>query len=246
MMDSYSLYLLTKDLHVLFVEDDYNFRNSASNIFSRMFKTLDVACDGKEGLEKYLSYKEQNNVYYDLVITDIIMPNMDGVELIKNIMTSNSEQPIIVLSASNEAEYLIDLINLGVDRFMLKPLESEKMISILYDVCSNINPSKKIEKKDPNLYDLGENYVWNIKKRELLHNSKHVKLTKKEILLLEFFVNHNNKLCTNERIFDLLWGFEDEKASLSTLKSIISRLRKKVPNSLIENVYGMGYRLVVT
>ncbi len=245
-MDSYSLYLLTKDLHVLFVEDDFSFRNSASNIFSRMFRTLDVASDGKEGLEKYLTYKKEHDTYYDLVITDIIMPNMDGVEMIKNIISKNSDQPIIVLSASNESEYLIDLINIGVDRFMLKPLQSEKMISILYDVCSSINPDKRVEKKDSNLYDLGEDYVWDIEKRELLYNSEHIKLTKKEILLLECLVKNNNKLCTNELIFDVLWGLEEEKASISTLKSIISRLRKKVPQSIIENVYGMGYRLVVS
>ena len=106
----------SKELTVLYVEDDLALREEVSLFLSDIFKQIDLAPNGLEGLEKLA----QNN--YHLVITDIRMPIMDGIEMIEKIKELYPKQPILVTSAHNESEYLIKLINLGVQYYITKTL----------------------------------------------------------------------------------------------------------------------------
>jgi len=107
----------THNLKLLYVEDDEFSRDQMIPIFSILFDYFVVAVDGLEGWEKY---KSEN---FDLVITDIKMPNMDGIELLKKIKKSNSNQKVIIVSAYNSGVYLLKAIREGVDDFILKPIE---------------------------------------------------------------------------------------------------------------------------
>jgi len=137
-MDAKSLKEITSELSLLYVEDNTDLRNETGKLFGHLFNTVDTAYNGKDALEKLLTRG------YDLVITDINMPVMDGVELTKHIRENNVTQPIIVTSAHDESSYLLELIELGIDKFILKPLDIQKVIPALSFVCSKIVNEKLV------------------------------------------------------------------------------------------------------
>ena len=129
---------VTKDLSVLYVEDEQMIRDGLVGSLKQLFKEVEVAEDGAVGWEIY------KNARFHLVITDISMPNMNGISMIENIMEKNPEARIIVTSAQNDADKLLTLINLGVDRFLTKPINKLNLINALYTVCSSISNKRQI------------------------------------------------------------------------------------------------------
>ena len=114
-------------LTVLYVEDDKDIREQMTETLKDFFQHVIVAEDGQEGLEKFNCYKEEFLTYPDLVITDIRMPYLDGIEMSKEILSLHPEQIIIIHSAHNESDLLIELINMGITHFLLKPLEPKQL-----------------------------------------------------------------------------------------------------------------------
>ena len=131
---------LTKKLSVLYVEDEKESREQISDIFSLLFESLDTAFDGEDALEKY------NMKEYDIVITDINMPRMNGIELTKRIKTLHPAQNIIIISAHNDSDYLLQAINLGVDNFIIKPVQMQQLTQVLTKVA-NLIYSQKITQR---------------------------------------------------------------------------------------------------
>jgi len=242
-MTSYDkTFYLTKKLTILYIEDDTILLEETSEIFENLFLKVDTAINGEEGLKKYLSYFQTNSKHYDIVITDINMPKINGIDLIKKIYLTNENQPIIVISAHNESKYLLELVNLGIEQFLIKPNNYETTLDVLYNTANKIS---KISNKHSDSQEvvLNDNYIWSKKNSSLFYNNENVKLTKNETFLMQIFIKNENKISTLEEIFNAIWQDNPHLASTETLKSIISRLRKKIPNN-IENVYGLGYRLI--
>ena len=137
----------SKDLDVLYVEDDAALREEVSLFLSDIFNRVDLASNGEEGLRKLALNK------YNLVITDIRMPVMDGIEMIEKIKELYPEQAILVTSAHNEIDYLVKLINLGVDNFITKPLQSEQIFKVLHKIVEHIHHKKELRKFEQDLQD---------------------------------------------------------------------------------------------
>jgi DNA-binding response OmpR family regulator len=233
------IYKYSKNLSVLYVEDDLNLLKETCEIFNDYFKRVDIATNGKDGLDKYLAYYKKSIKYYDIVITDINRPNMNGIELAKEIYKFNKQQPIIIISAHDEKEYLLELINLGIEQFLVKPLELDKILSIFYSTSKAIyNNTKSCD-----MVHLASDISWNKNTLQLLYKEREIKLSKKETLLISILLNNGNKISTINELFYALWDNNIENASLESLKSILSRFRRKVPSIKIENIYGLGYRL---
>jgi len=131
-------------LNVLFVEDNTYTRETMLFLLKLYFKNIDIALDGKEGLEQYHRFYKQHQRYYDIVITDIYMPNMNGIDMIIEILRFNSRQEFIVVSADNETDDLISLINLGVSNFLLKPISPPKFKQIIERVIQTVQDQKKL------------------------------------------------------------------------------------------------------
>jgi len=233
---------LTKNLNILYVEDDIILLKETSENFENMFLKVDTATDGEEGLKKYLQFFQNNYKHYDIVITDINMPKINGIELIKKIYTENEKQSIIVISAHNESEYLLELINLGIEQFLIKPHNYNTILDVLYKTANKLLKSSQtiLDKKT---IVLKNDFFWDNENNLLFHSENNIKLTKNETLLMQIFIKNRCKISTLQEIFNILWIDTPHLASTETLKSIISRLRKKIPNT-IENVYGLGYRLI--
>ncbi len=122
-MDVKDLRTKTLNKSLLYVEDNDSLRSLKIDIFKEIFERVEYAVNGEEGLDKY---KRDN---FDLVITDINMPIMDGLDMIEAINTLNDLQPIIILSAYSEKEYISRLKNLRFHSFLSKPIEIKKLIN---------------------------------------------------------------------------------------------------------------------
>lgn len=249
MIDYIALEKYGRELSVLFVEDDESISKEMNFLLGDIFTKVDSGFDGIEGLSKYKEYNSLNEKYYDLVITDIRMPNMNGIELIKNIYLINPTQKVIVLSAHNESEYLMELVNIGIAQFILKPIDYNNFLDVIYKVSKMIYENKLLnstnEKKEISPFvNITENIIWNKELKQLFLDDNMFKLTKKELLLIDLLLQIPEKTYTNEEIMFTLWNDDfDVVPDIANLKNLISRLRKKLPNLNIENIYGFGYRL---
>ena len=139
MVDISELATQTKDITVLYVEDEENVREQTMMILTILFEHIDAAVDGEDGWEKY-----QKNTY-DIVFTDISMPRTDGLELTKRIKEQNPLQKVVIISAYNTADYLFKAIELGVDGFILKPIKMDKMILSIQKLANAITANKFME-----------------------------------------------------------------------------------------------------
>ena len=131
---------LASDLTVLYVEDEYDTRSQISQILKLFFKEVVVGTNGEEALELY------KNSPVDLVMTDLTMPIMDGLTMVKKIKDIDRTQHIIVLTAHNSSDNLMETINLQIDGFLLKPMKMDKMLELLYKVTHTINLEKNESK----------------------------------------------------------------------------------------------------
>jgi EAL domain-containing protein (putative c-di-GMP-specific phosphodiesterase class I)/DNA-binding NarL/FixJ family response regulator len=128
-----------KSLKVLYVEDEEYAREAGELLLKRFFKKVDTAKNGEEGLKKF------NKNSYDIVITDLTMPKMDGITFIKAIKDLIHQQEIVVLTAHNDKEYILEAINLHVSGYILKPIDSKQLFSVLEKVFNNLKVIKEHE-----------------------------------------------------------------------------------------------------
>jgi len=227
----------TNNLSILFVEDDEELRINTAEILKNFFKKMTTASNGEEAL---LLYKENT---YDIVLTDIRMPKINGVELIENIYKKNNKQPIIVLSAHDESKYLLPLINLGIEQFVKKPIDFQELLAALLQTSRHI--------KEINLYanrlsskiiTLRKNCSYNRENKLLVFQGEKIYLTKYEILFLQFITTKVEKVYSNEDIVEY-YADSGESINIQNIRKLVSKLRKKLPEGVLESIYGVGYRL---
>lgn len=243
MVNVHNIYEQTKKLSVLLVEDDAQLRLRTSEILEDYFYSVDTAIDGMDGLAKYTARYEEKNSYFDLVISDIQMPGMDGVEMTRAIYALNKEQPVVILSGHTESDYLLALINLGVAQFITKPIQYDKMLDTLYTVSLKINSTKGTVSILTNTVRLSEQFVWDKEKEMLLENGEIVSLSKYELILMDLLILKFEQVCSSDEIVNHFF-LHDADISMESLRGMMMRLRKKLPPNALNSIYGLGYRLM--
>jgi DNA-binding response OmpR family regulator len=231
-----------KTLSVLLVEDFKPLRLEMGEVLESICKTVSIAEEGQKALFLYEQALQEGHTF-DLVISDIQMPVMDGIQLSKKIREQNENQAIIILSAHSDSEYLVDLINIGISKFLTKPINHDDLCDILYSEGKKLNRQKtKIAVDSPNII-LAPGYVWNMKTMVLTHNDLVIDLTKHELLLLQYFLHKKDYICSN---MDIMEDFYNQNIEISekNIRNLIFKLRKKIPKECIVSVYGLGYKLV--
>jgi len=241
MIDYKILYKETRSLSILLVEDFQPLREEMQILFEDLFKQVISASDGQEALTLYKEAYEKGEAF-DLVMSDIQMPNMDGVVLSKKIREYNESQPIIILSAYSETKYLLELINIGISKFLTKPIQHEELFEILYSESLKMN-KKESKVEDRNIIILGEGYIWNADTKVLKHNEVIIELTRHEMLLLILFISKQEYVCTNTEITDMFYS-HDIDISEKNIRNLVFKLRKKIPEKCVNSIYGLGYKFL--
>ena len=237
MTDSKELLQYTKNLNLLFAEDHEELRQSTTEILKNFFHNVDAVDDGDKALELY----KKN--HYDIVLTDIRMPIMDGIELTQKIYEINPEQCIIILSAHDESKYLIPLINIGVSQFIKKPIDYQELMDSLLKISKALINKTDISISSSHNIVLDTNYYYDRENRLLLKDNEPVYLTKYEIIFLDILTNQSGKIFSNEDIVNYYLS-QNESIDPQNIRKLVSKLRKKVPSDSIESVYGVGYRII--
>ncbi|EFM4392597.1 response regulator transcription factor [Campylobacter jejuni] len=217
-----------KELIILVVEDEIKTRESLINVLSERFSKVIGAQNGDEGLKKFKKFKP------DLVITDIAMPIMDGLDMAREIKEISDDVPIVVLSVYSEKERLLRSIDIGIDKYLIKPVDIEELFKVLDCLVG-----EKIEANM--LVKISEEYQFNKTKRTLIHNGKEIVLTKKELAFISLLLKQPGVLVLHEDIKKNVWI--GEHVSDTAVRTFIKRVRDKVGEDFIKNVPSLGYKI---
>ncbi len=220
-------------LSILIVEDEYNLREVLREYLSNKGYNCFTAEDGRVAFEVY------SNTKIDLIITDVMMPYLDGNCLVKKIRLEDSETPIIMLTAlgtylDKENGYIS-----GADQYIVKPINLMELNLVIKSLLRRFNKAKDT------ILKLGNSQL-NYQTRECKINDIVIPLAKKEFELLFLLVSFPGKIFTRNQIMDEIWGYDSE-AYDRTVDSHIKKIRSKVTSEDfdIETVRGLGYKGVV-
>ena len=216
------------DKKVLYAEDEKGIRKHITEVLELFFDKVVAVEDGAEA-----TY-EMEIGSYDVLMFDICMPNLDGLEAIKKIRKKDKKIPVVILSAHTEEQYLWKAVELKISKYLVKPYDKQSLIDALKVVA--------LELVDNNLeIKLKNGCIYNPVKKIICEGSKDIQLTLKESRLLEYFIKRESQSITFDDIGEYLWDMETP--TKEAIKSVVKELRKKIGKECIKNVYGIGYTL---
>ncbi len=216
-----------KDISILCVEDEDGIRETIVSTLKYYFKEVYEASNGNEAFELYEYYKPK------IILSDIQMKDSNGLDLVKKIRKNDNDTMIIMLTAYSNEEYLMELINLNINHFILKPLNLKKL---------NVALEKYLQKAIKPVF-LCDNLILDSQKRELIYkNQEIISLRKREKDFLHLLYDKNGSILKYEEIEFELWN--EKQMTSHALKSFIKELRIKIPINIIKNVPQEGYTLV--
>lgn len=201
----------SRDLSILYVEDDASLRETTIGLLENFFKSVDAAEDGEIAYEKYKRKLENESKAYDIIISDINMPNMNGIKMSKEIKGINPDQAIIFITAFHEMDLLKESISLGINGFIIKPIEIGELKKVLYRVSQMVSDRKivfnhyqqiedlnmlNIDKKDTRGYKSSKDILEDLENHQEMISQlwveKEVVVQRLEshLIDIEFFRNH--------------------------------------------------------
>lgn len=217
-----------KNLTILYAEDEKEMRDNITDALSFYAREVYSAKNGEEAFTMFMEKQP------DIIMSDIHMPILNGIEFVKKVRLENRDIPIIMITAYTDTEYLIEAVELHMEKYIVKPITLNVLIETLTQCIPLI--------KSRNLIDLEKDisYKYNFEKKELTYKNKDIILNRKEILLFELLVRNQNRVVIYEEIEITVWG--DEFMTENAIRSLIRNLRKKLPTDILYNLSGVGYR----
>ncbi|RXK04383.1 DNA-binding response regulator [Halarcobacter ebronensis] len=213
---------------MLFVEDEVNISKLLKDALGEYFYSFTMANNGEEGLSKFEKIKP------DIVITDIMMPKLDGLEMTKKIRQLDENVPIIILSAFSDKEKLLKAIDIGISKYFIKPFDPEEVLNYLSDLAKKIDKNRVLK--------INENFTFDTNTKNLFENDKLVNITKREKQFLTLLLQNEKEILAPQKIKDELWN---EDVSDERLRTFIKRFRIKTSRELVRNITGQGYIISV-
>lgn len=221
-----------RDVSILLAEDEKELREMLQEYLQLFFSRVYAAASGDEAYDIYKQKKP------NIILTDISMPRLDGLEMIGKIRESDKETRIIVMSAHSEQEKLLLAIKLHLESYLIKPIKTDKLKTTLLDIVAQIRASVR------RTY-VTETIFWDYDTNTLWENSKEIKLRKMENMLLRLLFCKPNEIASTKEIFEYLHEEKGEKEfSVHAVTSLMKRLRTKLPEGVIHNIYGSGYKII--
>ncbi|MEK4876118.1 response regulator transcription factor [Bacillus sp. FSL W8-0102] len=220
-------------MRLLVVEDHVDLLKSMIDILSDEFE-IDSATDGEEGL-----FLALQNIY-DAIILDVMLPGMDGFDIVQRIRKEEIDTPVLFLTAKDSLEDRVKGLDFGGDDYLVKPFYASELkarIRALLRRSGSFTTKQTICYRGIELYG---------KDKDVMVDGHPIKLTAKQYELLEYLIHNKGTILTKEQIYDRVWGFDSDK-TIAIVEVFIHHLRKKLEpfgyHTDIQTVRGVGYRL---
>ena len=221
-------------MRILIVEDEESLAELVANRLKKEKYIVDISLDGEDGL-----YNALMNVY-DLILLDIMLPGINGIEILKEIKKNDIKSKVIMLTAKSELEDKLLGFSEGANDYIAKPFHIDELVA-------RVNAQLRIETVKNNNLEFGD-LILDLKTSNIINknNNEKINIINKEFQLLEYFMNNPNQVLSKEMIYDKVWGLENESIS-NNLEAYLSFIRKKLKiigsDVQIKVLRGMGYRM---
>jgi DNA-binding response OmpR family regulator len=226
-------------MNILLVEDDFNMGELVKDALTENNFDVTLCRDGKEGLSAFIKGS------FNIVILDVMMPNMDGFTLAERLKKLNPDVPFMFITAKTETEDRLKGFELGADDYLTKPFSVKELVMRINVIARRIHGSM-VADSDNSFFELG-GLNFDYAKRELGPADNMERISSKEAELLKLFCVNPNKVVRRDFLLRNVWG-DDDYFSSKSMDVYISRLRKLLrpePAVQIINIHGTGYRFLV-
>ncbi|MFE4894308.1 response regulator transcription factor [Peribacillus butanolivorans] len=220
-------------MKVLVVEDNVSLLESIRQILTDEYE-VDTADNGEDGL-----FMAKQSIY-DIIILDVMLPGIDGFEIVRKIREAKIDTSVLFLTAKDSLEDRVRGLEMGGDDYLVKPFQAPELkarIRALLRRSGIISLEQHVKYRNIELLE---------KEKDILVDGKVIKMTLKQFELLEYLIQNNRKILTREQIFDRIWGF-DSDTTIAIVEVFIHHLRKKLEpfnyHKDIQTVRGIGYML---
>lgn len=230
-----SVYEELKHYTILIVEDDESALITLTNILKRYFKNVLVATNGYEASDYILSQK------VDLILTDMRMPEQDGIDFVKHLRELEFDMPVVFMSAYSDSETLLKVIPLKITDYLIKPIQINQILELCQKVFKEKINSVAKRRSEKYLHELKNGITIDLGDKTVYQDGEMILLTKKEFELLSLFLKNRNSILTKTQIEYVLWN--GEIVSESSVKTLIKKLREKVGEDSIVTVKNLGYKI---
>ena len=222
-------------MRILIVEDEYSLAELVSNRLIKEKYLVDISLDGEDGL-----YNALTDIY-DLILLDIMLPKVDGIEILKQIKENNIKAKVIMLTAKSELDDKLLGLNIGANDYITKPFHIDELVArINVQLRNNTKEEKtKIEYGD---------IILDLKKSNIIKKDTNdsINIINKEFQLLEYFMNNPDQIISKDLIYDKIWGMDNDSIS-NNLEAYLSFIRKKLKiidsKVTIKSVRNLGYKM---
>ena len=221
---------------ILYAEDNESIRSNYVNFLKSYFAKVYEAKNGTKALELYNKNKP------DVLLLDINMPGINGLELARQIRQKDETVKIIMLTAYSDADNLLAATELNLSKYLIKPIKTFELEEIITDII------KKLNSKDSksNFLKINSELKWDILNHKLYRNNEDISLTKKEMVLLNLFCTNVDSTFSNAQIMDHVWKDDyNTNPNTSKLRVLFSKLRSKIKYDLFITTYSIGYKLKI-
>lgn len=220
---------------ILIVEDEPISLEMLSKTLKEDYDVL-TADNGKKGFELYKKFNPH------IIISDLNMPIMNGIELIQKIRELDQNSKIIITTFKNDVQTLLQASELKLFKYLIKPIDFTTLKNIIEESIEELNRFHTVEL---DIINISPTLIWKTSEFELFSNNQIVKLTPKEKKVLNLLLQKPNQVFTYNEIIYEVWEKNNEAGDRKTLKTMITGLRKKIKDVEINNVYGYGYKIVL-
>ncbi|OCL82083.1 response regulator transcription factor [Arcobacter porcinus] len=219
-----------KNLTILYAEDEEGIRKNIADSLSYYVKEVIEASNGEEAFNLFEMKKP------DIILSDLHMPILNGIDFVKRVRQNNRNIPIVMITAFTDKKYLLEAVELHMEKYIVKPIELYELLESLEKCLVSLDVNNII------LLESDENYSFDYDKKELRYKDDIIYLNKKEMLFFEVLISNKNRVTTYEELQNKVW--QDDIMTDSALRSLVRNLRKKLPSDIILNLSGIGYHFV--
>jgi len=222
-------------MRILLIEDEQRLADSLKRGLERSGYVVDHFAEGLPAIDRLSLYRNE----YDVVILDLMLPDIDGHTICKTVRDLGVTLPILVLTARGETEQKVLLLQSGADDYMVKPFAFSELLARLQALM------RRPDETVPSVLSVGQ-FTLNTSTHTIFRFEEELSLTLKEFMLLEYFMRHPNQVIVRDDIIDHAWNFDFSSLS-NTVDVHVKNLRKKIGtdgNKIIKTVRGVGYQFV--